>query len=137
MSAMKIEPLLFCHTHGYVHPDGEMQDIDRIPPEFFIPGDPDEETTACVETEWADVVVLDRSQFVVGEDEPVKEHWSINAGDLAYFDTGSVLVPCKVRTISDEGAEVMLTANRKDWRKGQVLNVRSPQVSLVNRQIER
>jgi hypothetical protein len=142
MSAMKIEPLRFCHVHGYVHPDGEMQDVDRIPPEFFVHStdpdawDSDEATEDCIETEWADVIVLDPTEFSVKTDEPVADEWTFHAGDLAYFDTGSVLVPCKVRSINGEGAEVMLTATRDEWRKGQVLHVRSPRASLVNRQIK-
>ena len=139
---MQVERLHFCFVHGYAHPDGEMEDIETIPTEFFT-GAPDEPgevmVEPCHEEEW-DVVVLDTDEYNVTSEEAVlsqnsRGFYTLKAGDLAYIYTvRGGLVPCKVIKVDDNGkTEVRVTADRLGWRRGAAEVLRSPLASLVSR----
>lgn len=142
MSAvMQVERLHFCFVHGYAHPDGEMEDVNTIPIEFFT-GAPDEPgevvVEPCHEEEW-DVVVLDDGEYDVTNEEAVLTQnngvYTLKAGDLAYIYTvRGGLVPCKVLKVDEDGrTEVRVTADRLGWARGATEVLRNPHVSLVSR----
>jgi hypothetical protein len=60
----------------------------------------------------------------------------VKAGDLAYYDTFSGLVPVKVLSIKRDGdelvAELRVTGERGAYKRGEILNIR-PTLTLVSR----
>lgn len=44
-------------------------------------------------------------------------------GDLAYMDTFSGLIPCRVDAVDDDGAHVTVTADRGAYRKGEAFHI--------------
>lgn len=119
-----LDQVVFCHVHGYAHDDGEMD---------AEPDEPD-----CHEEEW-DNVVQGEAEVISDEEETVNEQveglFMLKSGDLAYIYTvRGGLVPCKVLVVKDDGeTEVIVTASRPGWKRGDWELIRNPRISLVNR----
>lgn len=139
-AVMHVDRQPYCHVHGMTHRNGEMESIYTIPREFLT-GDPENDfdyVEDCREEE-REIVVLSPEEYVVKREQAVVRRSStipaLRSGDLAYLNSTTGLVPCKVLSINEEGhASVLITAARPGWTKGQTLTIRSPRLSLVSRE---
>lgn len=113
----------FCHVHGYAHERGEYENFEEGEPE-------------CHEDIWPVIMgEAEAADAPEGEDVEPSGFYTLKAGDLAYIYTvRGGLVPCKVLVVKNDGeTEIVVTADRTDWRKGTWEILRNPWVSLVNR----
>ena len=111
----------FCIVHGWSHPAGETDSVDSVGDELY-----------CRTETWPEVV---EGTVVSSHCEPSDEpFFTLSGGDLAYLDTVfSGLVPIKMLTIGDTEARAKVTAGRPGFTRGEVLDLRVPNTTLVNR----
>lgn len=125
MNIARIEPRLFCLTHGVSHQDGI-----GLTAEPLV-----YDNLACHEVEWPGIITLTPdsvSDVSTGNtDAPT---FTLARGDLAYLDTfGGGLVPVKVLLINGAEADVRVMAARRGYERGEVVTVSVPNNWLIHR----
>lgn len=106
--------LTYCHAHGTAH--------DATPDE-----------RPCRTEEWTVVPGTVVGSIEIDETE-LPGCFVLKAGDLAYLDAFSALVPVKVLAVNEWGqVKVQVTAPRQGWTRGEYVTLEHPGLSLVAR----
>lgn len=128
---MTLETIAFCLTHGREHADDETEEdyTDLVPHGEYAT------ITQCAEDLRPVVPGTVVSVNETASDSEVTEPtFTLKAGDLAFIETvRGGLVPCKVLTLDWTGADVLVTASRPGWNRGDVEHFINPAVTLVHR----